>query len=105
MPVVVLDIPHAWNAWVRHTLATVDEIVIVAEPDLANLRNAKNLADTIKALRPTESEPLLVDQQGRRRQAARDRAAASLPPRSNAGCSARSPSMRRPSAPPPTTAR
>lgn len=60
MPVVVLDIPHAWNAWVRHTLATVDEVVIVAEPDLANLRNAKNLADTIKALRPTETEPNLV---------------------------------------------
>jgi pilus assembly protein CpaE len=59
-PVVVLDVPHTWNAWVRHTLATVDEIVVVAEPDLANLRNAKNLADTIKALRPTESEPLLV---------------------------------------------
>jgi pilus assembly protein CpaE len=60
MPVVVLDVPHAWNSWVRHALATVDEVVIVAEPDLANLRNAKNLADTIKALRPTESEPLLV---------------------------------------------
>ncbi len=59
-PVVILDIPHAWNAWIRHTLATIDEIVIVAEPDLANLRNAKNLADSIKALRPTESEPLLV---------------------------------------------
>jgi pilus assembly protein CpaE len=59
-PVVILDIPHLWNAWVRHTLSTIDEIVIVAEPDLANLRNAKNLADTIKALRPTESEPLLV---------------------------------------------
>ena len=59
-PVVILDIPHMWNAWVRHTLATIDEIVIVAEPDLANLRNAKNLADTIKALRPTETEPLLV---------------------------------------------
>ncbi|MGV8833568.1 MAG: AAA family ATPase [Devosia sp.] len=60
MPVVVLDIPHAWNAWVRHTLATIDEVVIVAEPDLANLRNAKNLADTIKALRPTENPPALV---------------------------------------------
>ena len=59
-PIVVLDIPHSWNAWVRHTLATIDEIVIVAEPDLANLRNAKNLADTIKALRPNEAEPLLV---------------------------------------------
>lgn len=60
MPVVVLDIPHGWNAWVRHTLATVDEVVIVAEPDLANLRNAKNLGDTIKALRPTEARPSLV---------------------------------------------
>ncbi|MDB5473763.1 MAG: family ATPase [Devosia sp.] len=60
MPVVVLDIPHAWTAWVRHTLATIDEVVIVAEPDLANLRNAKNLSDTIKALRPTENAPSLV---------------------------------------------
>jgi pilus assembly protein CpaE len=60
MPVIVLDIPHAWNAWVRHTLSTIDEVVIVAEPDLANLRNAKNLADTIKALRPTEKAPHLV---------------------------------------------
>ena len=60
IPLVVLDIPHAWNAWVRHTLATIDEIVIVAEPDLANLRNAKNLADTVKALRPAEAAPLLV---------------------------------------------
>jgi pilus assembly protein CpaE len=59
-PVVILDLPHAWDAWIRHTLATVDEIVIVAEPDLANLRNAKNLADTVKALRPAEAEPLLV---------------------------------------------
>jgi pilus assembly protein CpaE len=59
-PIVLLDLPHAWNGWVRHTLATVDEIIIVAEPDLANLRNAKNLGDAVKALRPTESEPLLV---------------------------------------------
>ena len=59
-PVVILDIPHVWSAWVRHTIATIDEVIIVAEPDLANLRNAKNLSDTIKALRPTESEPLLV---------------------------------------------
>lgn len=55
MPVVILDIPHMWTSWVRHTLTTVDEVVIVAEPDLASLRNAKNLADTIKALRPNDS--------------------------------------------------
>lgn len=59
-PVVILDIPHVWNAWVRYTLSMIDEVIIVAEPDLANLRNAKNISDTVKALRPTESEPLLV---------------------------------------------
>jgi len=65
VPVIILDIPHAWNAWVRHTLSTIDEVVIVAEPDLANLRNAKNLADTIKALRPTEKAPsLVINKQG-----------------------------------------
>lgn len=60
VPVVILDIPHGWTGWVRHTLATVDEVVIVAEPDLANLRNAKNLSDAIKGMRPTEKAPSLV---------------------------------------------
>ncbi len=60
VPVVVLDIPHVWNGWTRHTLAAIDEVVIVVEPDLANLRNAKNLADAIKAMRPTEKAPSLV---------------------------------------------
>lgn len=60
VPVIVLDIPHAWNAWTRQTLASVDDVVIVAEPDLANLRNAKNLADAIKTLRQTDSAPKLV---------------------------------------------
>lgn len=60
VPCVVLDIPHVWTDWVRYTLAAVDEVVIVAEPDLANLRNAKNIADVVKSLRPTENDPLLV---------------------------------------------
>ncbi len=60
IPIVVLDLPHTWNAWVRHTLSTVDEIVLVAEPDLANLRNAKTMLDKLKELRQGESEPLLV---------------------------------------------
>jgi pilus assembly protein CpaE len=65
VPVIVLDIPHAWNAWTRQTLASVDEIVIVAEPDLANLRNAKNLVDAIKAMRPTENATsLVINKQG-----------------------------------------
>src|SRR5690606_924560 len=27
VPVIVLDIPHAWNAWTRQTLASLDEVV------------------------------------------------------------------------------
>ncbi|MBJ3784650.1 AAA family ATPase [Devosia sediminis] len=65
VPVIVLDIPHAWNAWTRQTLASIDDVVIVAEPDLANLRNAKNLADAIKTLRPTDNAPkLVINKQG-----------------------------------------
>ncbi|OAM78268.1 AAA family ATPase [Devosia elaeis] len=65
VPVIVLDIPHAWNAWTRQTLASLDEVVIVAEPDLANLRNAKNLVDAIKALRPVDNAiSLVLNKQG-----------------------------------------
>ncbi|WP_417583955.1 AAA family ATPase [Pelagibacterium sp.] len=60
VPVVILDIPHLWTSWVRHTLAAVDEVVIVAEPDLANLRNAKAIADAVKAMRPSDSDPIIV---------------------------------------------
>ncbi|KZL24327.1 AAA family ATPase [Pseudovibrio sp. WM33] len=59
-PTVVLDLPHTWNSWVRHILAHVDEVLIVAEPDLANLRNAKNLVDSIGQLRPNDAKPYLV---------------------------------------------
>ena len=38
----------------------VDEVVIVATPDLANLRNTKNLLDTLAQLRPNDVKPHLV---------------------------------------------
>ena len=60
MPHVVLDIPHVWNSWIKHTLLNVDEVALVAEPDLANLRNAKNIVDTLRQLRPNDRPPLLV---------------------------------------------
>lgn len=59
-PAIVLDLPHVWSGWVRRMLAAVDEVVIVAEPDLANLRNAKNMIDTLRQLRPNDSPPRLV---------------------------------------------
>jgi pilus assembly protein CpaE len=64
-PAVILDVPHAWNAWVRKTLLAADEVVITAEPDLANLRNAKNLIDLLKSARSNDRLPhLVVNKQG-----------------------------------------
>jgi len=60
VPSVVLDIPHVWTAWVRHTLCAADEIVITASPDLSNLRNAKNLIDFLKTARPNDAPPRIV---------------------------------------------
>jgi pilus assembly protein CpaE len=59
-PLVVLDVPHTWNAWTRNTLASVDEVVITATPELANLRNAKNLVDTLRKSRPNDAPPRLI---------------------------------------------
>jgi pilus assembly protein CpaE len=59
-PVTVLDIPHAWSDWTRSVLAAVDEVVICAVPDLANLRNAKNLLDALRKMRPNDKPPHLV---------------------------------------------
>jgi pilus assembly protein CpaE len=59
-PFVVLDLPHLWSAWMRQTLIAADEVVIVATPDLASLRNAKNMIDLIKQGRPNDAPPRLV---------------------------------------------
>ncbi|MDR3463845.1 MAG: CtpF protein, partial [Beijerinckiaceae bacterium] len=59
-PFIVLDVPHGWNGWTRRALVGADEIVLVANPDLANLRNAKSLVDTLKAARPHDGAPRLV---------------------------------------------
>lgn len=59
-PVTVLDVPHAWSEWTRTLLSEVDEVIITAVPDLANLRNAKNMLDALKKLRPNDKPPHLV---------------------------------------------
>lgn len=60
VPITVLDLPHQWSDWTRSVLAEADEVVITAAPDLANLRNTKNLIDSIRKLRPNDKEPHLV---------------------------------------------
>ena len=59
-PVTVLDVTHAWSEWTRTLLSDVDEVVITAVPDLANLRNAKNMFDALKKLRPNDKTPHLI---------------------------------------------
>ena len=59
-PLTVLDIPHVWSGWARRTLVAADEVVVVASPDLANLRNAKNLITFLKGARPHDHPPRLV---------------------------------------------
>ena len=60
VPIVVLDVPHGWTGWSRRALIGADEVVVVASPDLANLRNAKNLIDSLKAARSNDAPPKLV---------------------------------------------
>src|SRR6267378_289615 len=57
-PCIVLDVPHQWSAWTKRALVGADDLLIVAEPDLANLRNAKNMLNILKAARPNDREPL-----------------------------------------------
>lgn len=60
IPAIVYDVPHQWTNWSRTILARADEVVVVASPDLANLRNAKNLIDNLAAARPNDPKPRLV---------------------------------------------
>ena len=60
VPFNVLDVPHVWTAWSREALVTADEILLVATPDLASLRNTKSLVDTLRAARPHDAAPKVV---------------------------------------------
>jgi len=59
-PCVIVDIPHIWTPWVKATLIGADDIVIVATPDLASLRNAKNIYELLRQHRPNDTPPRLV---------------------------------------------
>jgi pilus assembly protein CpaE len=60
VPFVAVDLPHTWTPWVKRVMLQADEIVITAVPDLANLRNAKNLIDLLKQNRNNDGPPHLV---------------------------------------------
>lgn len=60
VPYVAVDLPHTWTAWTKRILMQADEVVVTAAPDLANLRNAKNILDLLKQSRKNDSLPHLV---------------------------------------------
>jgi pilus assembly protein CpaE len=57
IPCIVLDVPHIWSGWTKRLLVSADDILVVAGPDLANLRNAKNMVDLLRAARPNDHHP------------------------------------------------
>jgi pilus assembly protein CpaE len=57
VPCIVLDVPHMWTGWTKRTLIAADDILVVAAPDLANLRNAKNIIDLLRSGRPNDQRP------------------------------------------------
>jgi len=60
VPYVAVDLPHLWTSWSKRILLQSDEVVITAAPDLANLRNAKNIIDLLKQARKNDTPPHLV---------------------------------------------
>lgn len=60
VPWVTVDVPHLWTGWAKEVVFKADHVVLTAMPDLANLRNTKNLVDQLKAARPDDRPPLLV---------------------------------------------
>jgi pilus assembly protein CpaE len=60
VPWTAVDVPHLWTAWAKQVVLRADHVVITAAPDLANLRNTKNLVDQLNGSRPNDQPPLLV---------------------------------------------
>lgn len=59
-PLAILDLPHLWVDWTSRIITSADDVVITATPDLANLRNTKNIIDYLKAERPNDPDPILI---------------------------------------------
>jgi pilus assembly protein CpaE len=57
IPCIILDVPHIWSGWTKRLLVAADDILVVAAPDLANLRNAKNMVDLLRTARPNDHRP------------------------------------------------
>jgi pilus assembly protein CpaE len=59
-PCSILDVPHQWAGWTKRVLIAADEVVLVAAPDLANLRNLKTILDSLRAARVNDPPPRII---------------------------------------------
>ena len=59
-PHVVLDVPHDWSVSSRDALTSADQVIVVASPDLPNLRNTRALLERLRSLRPNDAPPRVV---------------------------------------------
>jgi len=59
-PLSILDMPHYWSEWTTNVLTSVDDVVVTSTPDLASLRNTKNLIEFLKTQRPNDPDPIFI---------------------------------------------
>jgi len=59
-PHVVLDVPHDWSASSRDALTSADQVIVVASPDLPNLRNTRAILERLRSLRPNDAPPRVI---------------------------------------------
>lgn len=56
----IFDLPHQWSPWTKRVMTLCDEVILVAEPDLASLRNTKQILENIQRLRSHDRAPALL---------------------------------------------
>jgi pilus assembly protein CpaE len=60
IPAIVVDVPNMWAPWIKYTLLNADDVVITSTPELASLRNTKNMIDFLKVSKPNDRPPKLI---------------------------------------------
>ena len=57
---VILDLPHTWQPWVQELLLRADETIVTSYPDLAGLRNTKNIFEFLDDGRGVDAPTRLI---------------------------------------------
>ena len=57
---VILDLPHLWQHWVQELLLRADETVVTSYPDLAGIRNTKNIFEFLDEGRGVDAPSRLI---------------------------------------------